>query len=326
MGDGDLRALERRWHETGEVEDEARWHVARVRSGALSQDRLDLAAAMGVPGALAAVSRKRPPKPPGSEKGLRAWLGDLELHGAEPVRRAALAVAGLSLAEALRARRRRPPFHPALVRAARAWFDAAIRRTLADDEPSKARLQTVATTLRERHLEYVLAQEDALELRTVVHVADALSYPVCLVASWYEPPPDEQVATIHGAVAAALGPWALKLRDPLAALLESSLDRTEVAAPCPVAWEDMLPTDDPAARRCARCSLDVLDLSSLSRAEAEARLAAARSAGGLCVQLYRAPDGRVLTADCLAVVTASLPPARHYMTRGMVLPTAPEAT
>ena len=33
VSDGELRDLERRWRASGAVEDEARWHVARVRAG-----------------------------------------------------------------------------------------------------------------------------------------------------------------------------------------------------------------------------------------------------------------------------------------------------
>ena len=63
MGDEELRALERRWRETGAVEDEARWHLARVRAGALPQARLELAAALGVPGARVALGRRAGVKP-----------------------------------------------------------------------------------------------------------------------------------------------------------------------------------------------------------------------------------------------------------------------
>lgn len=62
---------------------------------------------------------------------------------------------------------------------------------------------------------------------------------------------------------------------------------------------------DPAGRvrACDQCQLQVHDLSALSRAEAEALLAAA-SGGRLCVRFYRRADGRVQTRDCAAGVEA----------------------
>ncbi len=47
MSDERLRELERRWRESGSVEDEAAWLLERVRVGELDQDRLELAAYCG---------------------------------------------------------------------------------------------------------------------------------------------------------------------------------------------------------------------------------------------------------------------------------------
>lgn len=44
MGDEKLRELERRWRESGTVEDEAAYLLERVRVGDLTQERLELAA------------------------------------------------------------------------------------------------------------------------------------------------------------------------------------------------------------------------------------------------------------------------------------------
>jgi hypothetical protein len=336
MGDGELRALERRWHETGEVEDEARWHLARVRAGALPQARLELAALLGVPGALSALNRRRVPKPPGSPEGLRAWLGEVEAHGAEATRRAGLAVAGLHLADALREQRRDAEARAeeaarvgvelqrgtpnemdalldgvfedawrgdeALLRAARAWFDGLVRAALRpDDATAQARLRTLDQRFR---LEGLVARSRADgPLRSALRLVDALAEPGAGVDAWFAPPPARRVVDVHGAIAAALGPWALGLRDPLAATLEVGLDAAEIAAPCPVAWEAMRPTDDPATRRCTRCSLDVLDLSALTRPEAEARLAQARR--GAHRRLRRGPGREPAPA------AAELHDARH---------------
>lgn len=51
MSDQKLRDLERRWKETGTVEDEAAYLLERVRVGDLSQERLELAAYCGHEGA-----------------------------------------------------------------------------------------------------------------------------------------------------------------------------------------------------------------------------------------------------------------------------------
>jgi stage II sporulation protein AA (anti-sigma F factor antagonist) len=55
MPDDSLRALERRFKETGAEEDERRWLAARLRAEALAVDRLELAAHLGHPAAVAAA-------------------------------------------------------------------------------------------------------------------------------------------------------------------------------------------------------------------------------------------------------------------------------
>lgn len=67
MADSDLRTLERRFRETGAVEDEAAWLRARVRAGTLDPDRLDLAAWLDHPGARAALGKQAPEQVPGPE-------------------------------------------------------------------------------------------------------------------------------------------------------------------------------------------------------------------------------------------------------------------
>ena len=59
MSDERLRELERRWKETGSVEDEAAWLSERVRAGELTEERLRLAAALGQPAAVAASGSDR---------------------------------------------------------------------------------------------------------------------------------------------------------------------------------------------------------------------------------------------------------------------------
>lgn len=62
MTDSQLRELERRWRETGAVEDEARYLLERVRAGDLEQEKLELAAYCGHEGARAGLggSREQP--------------------------------------------------------------------------------------------------------------------------------------------------------------------------------------------------------------------------------------------------------------------------
>lgn len=52
MADADLRALERRWLESASVDDEARWHAARLRAGLVTERGLVIAAGLGHEAAL----------------------------------------------------------------------------------------------------------------------------------------------------------------------------------------------------------------------------------------------------------------------------------
>ena len=72
------------------------------------------------------------------------------------------------------------------------------------------------------------------------------------------------------------------------------LDRVKVAAPCSADWERM--TGDDRTRFCHRCSLNVYNLSGMTRREAEALITNAE--GRLCVRYYRRADGTVLTRNC----------------------------
>jgi len=58
VSDADLRALERRFRETGSVEDEAAWLIALVQAGEVEQSRLESAAALSHPAALVATLRQ----------------------------------------------------------------------------------------------------------------------------------------------------------------------------------------------------------------------------------------------------------------------------
>lgn len=60
MGDERLRALERRWRESGSTEDEAAWLAERLRTGSLLPDRLRLAAHCGHPAASLLLGMTQP--------------------------------------------------------------------------------------------------------------------------------------------------------------------------------------------------------------------------------------------------------------------------
>jgi hypothetical protein len=74
----------------------------------------------------------------------------------------------------------------------------------------------------------------------------------------------------------------------------SKLDRLQVAAPCPVSWEQM--SGDRRIRFCEHCKLNVYNIAELSKAEAESLINTTE--GRLCARLYRRMDGTVITKDC----------------------------
>src|SRR5580765_8057104 len=70
------------------------------------------------------------------------------------------------------------------------------------------------------------------------------------------------------------------------------LDAISIASPCSASWDDMV--GDERARFCGKCEKNVYNLSSLTRAEAEALLV--EKEGKVCVRYYQRADGTVLTA------------------------------
>ena len=72
------------------------------------------------------------------------------------------------------------------------------------------------------------------------------------------------------------------------------LDDVRVAAPCKADWDQMI--GDERVRFCGQCSLNVYNLSSMSRSDAESLIA--RNEGRLCVRFYRRYDGSIITKDC----------------------------
>jgi hypothetical protein len=72
------------------------------------------------------------------------------------------------------------------------------------------------------------------------------------------------------------------------------LRHVQVAAPCKADWDRML--GDDRVRFCGQCSLNVYNLSSMTRADAEALIT--RTEDRLCVKFYRRFDGSIITKDC----------------------------
>lgn len=75
---------------------------------------------------------------------------------------------------------------------------------------------------------------------------------------------------------------------------DSPLDHVTVAAPCSVGWDSMV--GDERVRFCGQCSLNVYNLSAMSKSDAE-RLVS-QTEGRLCVRYYRRTDGTILTKNC----------------------------
>lgn len=72
------------------------------------------------------------------------------------------------------------------------------------------------------------------------------------------------------------------------------LDRVRIASPCSVSWERMVGND--RVRFCDQCNLNVYNISSMTRKQAEALVVSTE--GRLCLRLYKRTDGTVITQDC----------------------------
>ena len=72
------------------------------------------------------------------------------------------------------------------------------------------------------------------------------------------------------------------------------LDNVRVASPCNADWDQMIGNE--RARFCGQCNLNVYNLSSMTKSEAESFIA--RNEGRLCVRFYRRADGSIITENC----------------------------
>jgi len=111
----------------------------------------------------------------------------------------------------------------------------------------------------------------------------------------------DALAARHAALEAEVAEIA-KQRDDARRLLEEArerarlpvLDNLRVASPCSEKWAEM--AGDERVRACAKCNQNVYNLSSLTRAEAEALITERN--GRMCVRYYQRADGTILLADC----------------------------
>jgi hypothetical protein len=72
------------------------------------------------------------------------------------------------------------------------------------------------------------------------------------------------------------------------------LDHVRIAARCEADWEQMIGTE--RVRFCGQCNLNVYNLSSMTREQAESLIA--QTEGRLCARFYRRRDGSILTDNC----------------------------
>jgi hypothetical protein len=97
------------------------------------------------------------------------------------------------------------------------------------------------------------------------------------------------------------------------ARFSNPLDHVQVATPCQADWNQMIGTEQ--VRFCAQCSLNVFNLSLMTRAEAESLIA--RTEGRLCVKFYRRFDGSIITRDC-PVGLAAIRRRVSYLARAII--------
>jgi hypothetical protein len=93
----------------------------------------------------------------------------------------------------------------------------------------------------------------------------------------------------------------------------SPLDNVRVAAPCNADWEQMIGNE--RARFCGQCNLNVYNLSSMTRSEAESFIA--QNEGRLCVRYYHRADGSIITENC-PVGLRAIQRKVSYLARAMI--------
>lgn len=318
MADERWRALERRWQQTGAVEDEAALIAERLRAGDLAEERGRLLAWLGHEAAVLAVGpafdERELADASTKRRAQHAFWSGLADFGTEVAARSVLA----------HARWRRRCINDAL----KAPGSDPGRTAPAAQLMSWGR---VLSQCIDSGVSWVLAPTpDALEvLARDVERADALGHPwwpgsvardevvaafrevaeavVALSAVAQGRPADlwfgiTQFDAGRGAIRAEVVAWALGLRDPLREDVDRRLadvSSIRIASPCHVTWDSMRPIEgDPRVRHCLGCDQPVFDLNRLHLDEAEAIVRAREQGRRMCVRLYRREDGSVLLRDC----------------------------
>lgn len=83
----------------------------------------------------------------------------------------------------------------------------------------------------------------------------------------------------------------------------TDLNSIRIAKPCRVAWNDMQKIEHDRIRHCAKCNLNVYNLSEMSRREAIKLIE--EHEGELCVRFFSRKDGTILTQDCPVGIKAA---------------------
>lgn len=73
-----------------------------------------------------------------------------------------------------------------------------------------------------------------------------------------------------------------------------NLEDVRIASPCKASWRKM--KGDNRVRNCAECSLNVYNISEMTREEVAQLIT--KTEGRLCIRLWRRRDGTVITKDC----------------------------
>jgi hypothetical protein len=71
-------------------------------------------------------------------------------------------------------------------------------------------------------------------------------------------------------------------------------DQIRIASPCQISWQSM--SGDERVRSCDLCNLQVYNIASLTRREAEELINNAE--GRVCARIFRRADGTIITRDC----------------------------
>ncbi len=95
------------------------------------------------------------------------------------------------------------------------------------------------------------------------------------------------------------------------------LDQIQIASPCTIPWESMTGSD--TIRHCSSCDLDVYNISTMNKQEAEDFFAKSLPQGRVCARLYRRPDGTILTDDCPRALRAIRNAARSVQSKVAIL-------